>query len=227
MEKEGYLQAEILDDLEDDSPIYALWTNIHILIRNIVNKIPKLTQDFDIDSQLATGSNFTFSVSVTIYDEKLYPSDSNLNDDVGNTNAIKDFYRNREKIRTDLENAFIPSVKDSDLFDAGIDPDEYQIEGVEISELEPYILASSAGSEEKYGTFRLFADFDVTIRILDLTQFESSGREYLKTRYHYLCKTRNTNIEELRAWADEIGIVDVDIRDSDELCELIGRHYRF
>lgn len=170
---ESYLQSRIFQDVHPDSPIGILRDKVSGLVASIIDRTLGPTWDFYIDKE-SRGPNLTFGASVIIYDEKLYPIDSKSNDHDRNTNAIKNFYRDRKRIKSNLESSLFPTVNENDLLQVHIDSREYQIEGVEVSKLEPYIVAVCSGYEDEYGRctehgeFRLFADFTITIRILNL-----------------------------------------------------------
>lgn len=231
-----YLKNEDFSDQDRNSTQSILW-DISFLIESLVDHVFKLSHDnYQVTVQKGKGPRFVFSISVLIYEQRCSVpcsalcSFSKSEIDHENTEAVENFYKDRDRIGAEFEHLIIPRIEKSYLLDARIDPREYQIEGIEVSQLEPYIRTAFDGvnlQNRKHGGFELFADFDIIVQILDIRGSMSSEKEYLAYRFEYLCRTRNANIEELEEWAEDIGVVDVHQIRSDRLCELIGQHYGF
>jgi hypothetical protein len=221
MRKQSYISFDDLYDAttsEDNDEVLIRLSQLHDKIDNLLKDIitNEFTSHFENVHLLGISGEetpVTFGFDVRIYHGLLKNADSN-------TKAVTAFYNNRETIRQNIQKRILPTISEDDLVAAEIDPDEWQIEGVEVFELDPTITTDLE--------FNLNATVEISIKILDLQTFSpDSGVEYLKARFDFLCENKSGNLDELRGWAEDIGVPDVYRRSADQLCGAIAKHYEF
>jgi len=144
--------------------------------------------------------------------------------DYSSREFIQDYINNRGTILGNLTKDLIPAVKDEQLIETGLSPEDYVIHVVRFN-MEADTITNNS-SPDVFVNEIIDIDFEVIID--DVSRLKPGEFESSLIRYQYLCREgTTTSIQELRQWAAQLGYGGTETASKEQLCVTIANHYGF
>lgn len=194
---------------------------IERILRRISSYILEYEEEDILLDEIKKGKNsIVYNFTIILFEETANGDDE---EELDITSIVKKFYKNKYDNLDKLKKEMIPSIKDKNLLDEGLSPNQFIIicKNINLS----LDIFTSYDKEYNEVLLKCFLRLKIRINIEDISELEPGGIDASKIRYHHLCN-RTGNREELKKWTKELGII-LPKGTKNVMCSLIRDHYGF
>ena len=147
------------------------------------------------------------------------------------SDAVAAFAGKKKRIMAALKKALMPAISAEMLNAHGLSEDQFVAQTIAI-DVKPFVSVYVHMEDDTEPRDRGNLSFDIIIeiylRIEDVSELQPGEIQALRLKYVNLCRSNTTmSFDELKEWAHDIGIADVDNMSKPTLCAAVRDHYGF
>ena len=147
------------------------------------------------------------------------------------SDAVAAFAGKKKRMMISLSNKLMPAISAEMLNAHGLSEDQFVAQTIAI-DVKPFVSVYMHPEEDTEPGERGGLSFEIIIeiylRIEDVSELQPGEIQALRLKYINLCRSNTTmSFDELKEWAHDIGIADVDNMSKPTLCAAVRDHYGF